>query len=59
MLADLSVDQWKAIVHARAQAAVLDVAEDKPQEMRALLDALYGRWLDYRKRRAEAARSGG
>lgn len=52
MLADLSVDQWKAIVHARAQAAVLDVAEDKPQELRALLDALHRRWLDYRKRRA-------
>jgi hypothetical protein len=53
------VDQWKAIVHARAQAAVLDVAEDKAEELPALLDALYGRWLDYRKRRAEAARSGG
>lgn len=55
MLADLSVDQWKAIVHARAQAAVLDVAEDKPQELRALLDALYGRWLDYRHRRRGAS----
>ena len=55
MLADLSVDQWKAIVHARAQAAVLDVAEDKQQELRALLDALYGRWLDYRHRRRGAS----
>lgn len=59
MLADLSVDLWRAIVYARAQAAVLDVAEDKAEELPALLDALYGRWLEYRKRRAEAARSGG
>ena len=31
------------------------VAEDKPQELRALLDALYGRWLDYRHRRRGAS----
>ena len=30
-------------------------AEDKPQELRALLDALYGRWLDYRHRRRGAS----
>ena len=59
MLADLSVDQWKAIVHARAQAAVLDVAEDKAEELPALLDALHVRWLEYRKRRSAAAHSGG
>lgn len=57
MLADLSVDQWRAIVHARAQAAVLDVAEDKPEALRPLLDALYERWLDYSRRRSIAKKA--
>lgn len=55
MLADLSVDQWRAIAHARAQAAVLDVAEDNPQELQAFLATLYRRWLEYRKRKASAS----
>lgn len=55
MLADLSVDEWRAIVHARAQAAVLDVAEDKPEELRALLDGLYTRWREFNERRRAAA----
>lgn len=55
MLAELSVDQWRAIVHARAQAAVLDVAEDNAQELPALLEALYRRWLEYLKRKAVAS----
>lgn len=54
MLADLSVEQWRAIVHARAQAAVLDVAEDKPLELPALLEALHRRWLEFNERRRAA-----
>ena len=38
---------------------VLDVAEDKAEELPALLDALHVRWLEYRKRRSAAAHSGG
>ncbi|WP_349573564.1 protein rep [Azotobacter salinestris] len=57
MLAELLPDEWRAIVHARAQAAVLDVAEDKPEKLRALLDALYARWLEYSRRRGTVCRA--
>lgn len=57
MLAELLADEWRAIVHARAQAAVLDVAEDKPQELRALLDGLYARWLEFSRRRGMTCRA--
>ena len=51
MLAELTVDQWQGIVHARAQAHVLDVAEDGPERLANLLEYLRDRYLEYRARR--------
>jgi hypothetical protein len=54
-LARLVTPEWRAIMHARAQAAVLDVAEDRPEELPALIAGLYRRHRAYleRKRKAE------
>lgn len=52
-LAKLVTAEWRAIMHARAQAAVLDVAEDRPEDLHALVAALYARYQAYLKRRAD------
>lgn len=52
-LAKLVTPEWRAIMHARAQAAVLDVAEDRPEDLHALVAALYARYQAYLKRRAD------
>lgn len=51
LLATLTADQWRAIVHASAQSHVLDVAEDHPERLGGLLEYLVTRYLEYRKRR--------
>lgn len=55
VLARLITPEWRAIMHARAQAAVLDTAEDRPEELPALIAGLYRRHRAYlaRKRKAE------
>lgn len=51
-LATLVPSEWRAIMHARAQAAVLDAAEDRPEQLPALIAALHARYQSYRKRHA-------
>lgn len=55
VLANLVTPEWRAIMHARAQASVLDVAEEKPDELPALIKSLYVRHQAYLKRKREAA----
>lgn len=53
-LARLVTPEWRAIMHARAQAAVLDVAEDHPEKLPALIAGLYQRHRAYLARKAKA-----
>lgn len=50
-LAKLVSSEWRAIMHARAQAAVLDAAEERPDQLAALVAALYARHRAYLQRR--------
>lgn len=51
VLATLTADQWRAIVHANAQSHVLDVAEDHPERLGGLLEYLVTRYLEHMTRR--------
>lgn len=55
VLATLTADQWRAVVHANAQAHILDVAEDNPGRLQASLEYLVTRYLEYRDRRRGTA----
>ncbi len=52
LLATLSTPQWRAIMHARAQAAVLDIAEDNPEQLPAFVQTLYARHQAHLRRKA-------
>jgi hypothetical protein len=54
VLANLSLDQWRAIAHARAQSHVLDVAESRPESLQGVLQALTASYLAHWKRRRES-----
>jgi hypothetical protein len=54
VLARLVTPEWRAIMHARAQAAVLDTAEDRPEELPALIAGLYRRHRAYLARKRKA-----
>lgn len=47
VLAELSLVQWRAIVHARAHAYVLDVAERDPALLQSFMSPLVQRYKDY------------
>lgn len=55
VLATLVTQQWRAIMHARAQAIILDTAEERPEQLPALIQELYRRHQSYlvRKRKAK------
>lgn len=56
VLATLVTPEWRAIMHARAQATILDVAEEHPEKLRDLINALYKRHRAYLARKAKAGR---
>lgn len=51
VLVELSVIQWRSIVHARAHAYVLDVAERNPSLLQSFMSPLVQRYRDYLERR--------
>jgi hypothetical protein len=53
VLAALSLDQWRAIAHARAQSHVLDVAEARPAALQSVLESLTVSYLAFWQRRRQ------
>jgi len=53
VLACLSLDQWRAIAHAKAQSHVLDVAEERPAALLGVIERLTAEYLAYWKRRRQ------
>lgn len=54
LLARLVMPEWRAILHARAQAAVLDVAEERPEDLPSLIAGLYRRHRSFLARKRQA-----
>jgi hypothetical protein len=52
VLADITDDQWRAVLYTKSESALLDVAEDHPEALQELLAGLLKSWESRRRKKA-------